>query len=256
MKKLFFSLVLGTIIAVCWVMIIHTLKWMAIRGNEFEGLLLQQQAGASASASALAANQPARLPPGGALLERLARAPDGASGQLALTLKKPRAFAALEQTAARVGQQRRQEPQMQSQPQFQAHLRPRARRPGTPLLPATEEEPLKSEASFNAPSSSRDQLDQLEPDEPEAAAPQPPLLQPQLDETAAAAEGEQQATPIASQLAERAASFVAPNALLYRAPFFTSWFVSTWNILFMPVFTLISSCCFRNEDNTTKKLLV
>ena len=42
----------------------------------------------------------------------------------------------------------------------------------------------------------------------------------------------------------------------YRAPFFTSWFVSVWNILFMPVFTLISSCCFRNEDSSTKKLLV
>ena len=49
----------------------------------------------------------------------------------------------------------------------------------------------------------------------------------------------------------------APVAgLVYRAPFFTSWFVSIWNILFMPVFTLISSCCFRNEDSTTKKLLV
>lgn len=46
MKKLFFSLVLGAIIAICWVMIIHTLKWIAIRGNEFEILNQQQQAAA------------------------------------------------------------------------------------------------------------------------------------------------------------------------------------------------------------------
>lgn len=44
--------------------------------------------------------------------------------------------------------------------------------------------------------------------------------------------------------------------LVYKAPFFTSWFVSSWNILFMPIFTLISSCCFRSEDSSTKKLLV
>lgn len=57
-----------------------------------------------------------------------------------------------------------------------------------------------------------------------------------------------------SELLERGTPVQA--SLVYRAPFFTSWFVSIWNILFMPVFTLISSCCFRNEDNTTKKLLV
>lgn len=59
---------------------------------------------------------------------------------------------------------------------------------------------------------------------------------------------------IDSDVMERGAPVQA--GLVYRAPFFTSWFVSIWNILFMPVFTLISSCCFRNEDNTTKKLLV
>lgn len=46
------------------------------------------------------------------------------------------------------------------------------------------------------------------------------------------------------------------NQIQFKAPFFTSWFVSMWNILFMPVFTLISSCCFRGEDSTTKRLLV
>uniref|UniRef100_A0A6G1S3Y8 Solute carrier family 35 member F4 n=1 Tax=Aceria tosichella TaxID=561515 RepID=A0A6G1S3Y8_9ACAR len=45
------------------------------------------------------------------------------------------------------------------------------------------------------------------------------------------------------------------QVLVYKAPFFTSWFVSIWNIAFMPVFTIISSCCFRNEESTTKKLL-
>lgn len=47
-----------------------------------------------------------------------------------------------------------------------------------------------------------------------------------------------------------------PSAVVYRAPFFTSWYVSIWNVLFMPIFTLISSCCFRGEDSNTKKLLV
>lgn len=46
------------------------------------------------------------------------------------------------------------------------------------------------------------------------------------------------------------------STMFYRAPFFTSWFISCWNMLFMPVFTLISSCCFRGEDSTTKRLLV
>ena len=62
------------------------------------------------------------------------------------------------------------------------------------------------------------------------------------------------AVPPASSLERSSRPTIA--GLVYRAPFFTSWFVSTWNILFMPVFTLISSCCFRNEDSTTKKLLV
>ncbi|KAG9510336.1 Solute carrier family 35 member F4, partial [Fragariocoptes setiger] len=41
----------------------------------------------------------------------------------------------------------------------------------------------------------------------------------------------------------------------YEAPFFTAWFCSVWNILFMPMFTLISTCCFRHEDTTTRKLV-
>lgn len=48
----------------------------------------------------------------------------------------------------------------------------------------------------------------------------------------------------------------APPPLLFKAPFFTSWSMSVWNIFFAPVFTLISSCCFRSEDSATKKLLV
>ena len=49
---------------------------------------------------------------------------------------------------------------------------------------------------------------------------------------------------------------ISEPQMLYKAPFFTTWFISIWNVLFMPIFAIISSCCFRNEDNSTKKLLV
>lgn len=78
-----------------------------------------------------------------------------------------------------------------------------------------------------------------------------------LDDAASRGKGAAGGVQTGGGLVEQRTGSPTPMAsLVYRAPFFTSWFVSIWNILFMPVFTLISSCCFRNEDNTTKKLLV
>lgn len=126
-----------------------------------------------------------------------------------------------------------------------------------------------------------DELDSSASGEPSQAQPLAPLppqqdrdnnhqRRPQLKTTAAAAAPPSDQDELvassaggsASQAAEAAASAAtnvesAPSAraFLYRAPFFTSWFVSIWNIAFMPIFTIISSCCFRAEDSTTNKLL-
>jgi hypothetical protein len=78
----------------------------------------------------------------------------------------------------------------------------------------------------------------------QSGLPPPPLPAPNLDGGAI----ERSSASLDGQVA-------AGQVLVYRAPFFTSWFVSIWNIAFMPVFTIISSCCFRNEESTTKKLL-
>lgn len=323
MKKLFFSLVLGTIVAICWVMIIHTLKWIAIKGNEFEMLNQQQQQQAAGQPaqpqqphqhhnpnhpqqqphqqhsqqtqqshhlhhrSSSAALPPVLLleqqlkhldapaPADAGLLEwrrsPLSAGPmarlDGGAGDAKLVppqkLNRPpeverRRDKMRSRRAASEGadngaddddsndNEPPQTPGGRLQSRRLAHLgsiAPQAQQLSTlgpamvPDFSATnyQEEPLKSEPILpNESSADPSRLDSFNSDWPSN-----PVGDNGLPPDAGALE---RATPL--------------QAFAYKAPFFTSWFVSIWNILFMPVFALISSCCFRSEDTTTKKQLV
>jgi len=323
MKKLFFSLVLGTIIAICWVMIIHTLKWIAVRGDEFEALRMQQfhhhrsqQLGSAAhqedgpalrvsrmadapvplpapnwprssappigNEAELARLQPGSSTPAAAVLsQRLrGRGPkrrDGLARGEAQVLQVGRALqrrtnddeeddndseiptdsdllsAQLATTATTSASQSWLErqvqpkrtphlnvpsitPHRQQQQQQQQQQKQRSAQTSIDGGRSSTVTPPEFALEFGGELRGKEPQEQLDTDERE------PSLSEWPSQPVLAAGQLQRGAPVAG--------------LLYRAPFFTSWFVSTWNILFMPIFTLISSCCFRNEDSTTKKLLV
>lgn len=314
MRKLFFSLLLGIIIAICWVLIIHTLKWVAIQGNEFaltsqhqpqDELAKAKQALASSHRSIVLQPPLPSLPANVRLGRHLAAGvpegqegsptseearpppPPGSTGQpgkqtlpSSQLLKQispdssnePGEISTSPISAARSARQRRlhENPGENendddddgsddgaAQPSIELGSRDglaatpdkrprldhqrgrghdRTRQPGPSSSATITSTPMTTEVSVNdwphqaAPESNSERLSG------EAG------LAGDLDRPA-------QAAPSSTLTASAV-------GLPYRAPFFTSWFVSTWNILFMPVFTLISSCCFRNEDSNTKKLLV
>lgn len=311
MKKLFYSLVLGTIIAVCWMIIIHTLKWVAIKGNEFDlssGLLLPPGIMAQPSTAFVGSDGLVEVPPpslhhgqqlplrppssimltdghsseapqmspgkfghlpGSSSLGLIATVPSSSiQHNLQASQINPKGSQKLAHTehaqliatpARNFGQTPNINP---AQGAHKLNLLPRGRtrrrRENANPLGDTPAD-LGSGANPNGLNELVDQprLD-MESDEESEMQPathfdttkQPDLMKP----THSLNNVWPSSTNLNSAQLERN-NHQLPQSI-YRAPFFTSWFVSIWNILFMPVFTLISSCCFRGEDSNTKRLLV
>lgn len=284
MKKLFFSLILGTIIAICWVMIIHTLKWIAIKGNEFE-LIQQQQAHdhklAAAAAAAAASDSITNFRPQADQLgtaspfDRLSGA-----GQLALSSPPPPRLEPSE-GAAESGLAKRflddfdgdsddsgtgqpvaemsieqQDPKQQAARRRERVQQANSNNNVPRRIKIAQSDWTKSTPASGAPA----MLDAAPYNEETTLKSETPETSPATNSLVAElANGWPSSGPSSSRIPEAVASN-NPNQphseLMFRAPFFTSWFVSIWNLLFMPVFGLISSCCFRGEDSSTKKLLV
>lgn len=245
MRKLFFSLILGTLIAICWLMIVHTLKWVAIRGQPLEllagggGGQLALGAGSSPPAALLLAPAPALDAAGAAQMRRRRRRQEAPG--------RPEEAAESEEE---------EEPPPTRRPQTVGKALASIEQMADGLMRRSQLAKLNAINSAPPPTASAETAlsDAAENDPP----PRPALP---ADEDAvglqtggrlAVGGGGQDASQVAAP-PQTTTTAAQPN---YRAPFFTSWFVSIWNILFMPVFTLISSCCFRNEDSSTKKLLV
>lgn len=281
MKKLFFSLLLGTIIAVCWVLVIHTLKWIAIKGNEFELLTVVQQqqqqqrqhlhqhrvghqfmsireAGSDFNGTIddpllnrtkLAAESEQARSRNRSTDNRLMRRQEDTAAGAKLDEELQASPVIERQTFAHkrvlhlssiAGQQEQQQQEPPPPPQRQD------KKKSNPSEPVMEPTMVDDELAARPESNYADELIPLS-SQPESAAP---------SQTSGA---DSYFNAADSMLSEDKSGEDQPKrvaGLVYRAPFFTSWFISTWNILFMPVFALISSCCFMNEDNTTKKLLV
>lgn len=373
MKKLFFSLLLGTIVAVCWVIIIHTLKWIALRGNEpFDssaqlmmiggtsggamqkpiatltssrrvGPALEQMFHSQLYSSSLESTSPSnanlqvsslREEAGAQQYKRRRRRESGngtqwakeggGEGRAANALTTQFNNGTTRANYGPIGGEERRRPTNR--------MMRRRQLPNTEADQSGEgdddsSQPIASvldHASLGRGPTSVRSDDNNEEEEQQQASKlesqgQPPKVAASIElqgqPRAATRRQQQQQRPADQkkrviQLGSIAANTFAPNSvglsqdelptiattvpgvgelepsgdpmelgpaeqspaqpqivdaplppaahphLVYRAPFFTSWFVSIWNILFMPVFTLISSCCFRNEDSSTKKLLV
>lgn len=294
MKKLFFSLILGTIIAICWVTIIHTLKWIAIKGNEYE--LIQQQnlhplhrsldnLAASETSAALAASDSilkfqSVVQPSGGNYDRLTRHRE------AVRSSEPR-LTRLDWGVgkAEVSDVRRRRSLDDDSSTADEEDDSSGQMGGKQLIVGMsieQPDPKRMQGSWKRPNGGGGQQVptklKIAQDSDEARRTPPTTLTPPIldspQDDSLRSEPPELPAERNSLAAELANGWPSPNSvarvpesaltggpnqragLVYRAPFFTSWFVSTWNILFMPVFTLISSCCFRNEDSSTKKLLV
>lgn len=280
MKKLLVSLLLSTLVAICWVLIIHTLKWIAIRGNDFEAALSQAQASASMPAAAIVQAQV-----GTQLVQRSEPSLASHLGHLQLlgasAAPYPPNYRAAQQSAQQAvrrvhsaGSSRNYE--LEKVDRRRARRRTRAAAqdgsneendevghetslapPASPRRPASPAQSSPAQSSSARPITWPAELptgadESVDDGQDEDGWPAPAANRPgQVDQV------QRQANQLAELQPSRAPSQgqLSPG-LSYKAPFFTSWFVSIWNILFMPIFALISSCCFRNEDSTTKKLLV
>lgn len=280
---------MGTIIAVCWVLAIHTLKWIAIKGNEFELLTVTRQ-----QQEQLQQFQTRRVhylrhkqsdaakedaPGGGDTGVRFKSIPDTDVSESRSPLNiatnstnndtrgeiSDASRYILQRLIKRhdVGHLAKVEPEREvarTSPVIERQNLTHRRVPHLSSI-AGQQQPKrqKPQPQQSANKNSDDSLmESLEDhiareanngDELSESPDQPTNLQSAqqssdgyIDQAASAQIGDDQPKRVAG--------------LVYRAPFFTSWFISTWNILYMPVFALISSCCFRNEDNTTKKLIV
>lgn len=280
MKKLFFSLLLGTIIAICWVLVIQTLKWIAIKGNEYEMLTMVQQQRAN---QLQYLRQPAASDPGAPFAgPTLESSGDISEDQSQLSSNKTQSSNTTQpetgtaSSLARIIRRRQDvaesansdaahesEDTAQSSPVIERQVHPHKRVLHLSSIATQRQRPQQQQQQpshktsagresdeLSVESTADDQLDREANDGDE-------LIQlPSQTEDRPGSSVHRETDPYLyqEQLGNDQPSKVA--SLIYRAPFFTTWFISIWNILFMPVFALISSCCFRNEDNTTKKLLV
>lgn len=305
MRKLFFSLLLGTLVAICWVLIIHTLKWIALKGNEFEaslGTTIQPQASASSPTGVIvqppsligdqlvhqgqplsASRRPLhlhlvqsvgqhqdstpqlhRLSPAAQPIQGVTQpAETGATvlaGHQPKKIQKNRRRKRRRRTAQAGSSEENdeaiQEVSLPPPPRLlkQAPLMSSRRRP-SPFATPSPPPPVTWPSDLLAGAESAG--DESDADDDSTAGDSGPWLSPggQQQQQPTSIQVQRPTSQVAAELADRSGQFNTAG-LMYKAPFFTSWFVSIWNILFMPIFTLISSCCFRNEDSTTKKLLV
>lgn len=323
MRKLFFSLLLGTIIAICWVLVIHTLKWIAIKGNEFESLTIVQQQQqqhrfhqlrlrsslpttllddetgqlmatrdngqiestmpkishlrVKNQSSSLLMNNNDTLPSrNNASDERSSRSSSNSSNSAAISRifsrqRRQESSSSLDEKSypdqsveaaafASATIQRQRTTPAHSKRLNLAHLNSIAGQQKQQHADGEANEfalvePAGGQSAKESNSddslTSNDDDDDVD-DELKSLASQQHILEPHSIQ----AGGHSNQRPAGAGDHRMQPDEKLVGGLAYRAPFFTSWFISTWNILFMPLFALISSCCFRNEDNTTKKLLV